>query len=58
MHLLTASNGIALGTQVTGKVGTGGVMVTVVTDDYGRGTTQIDVQSTSGIPTKHGGRQR
>jgi len=47
---LTASTGIALGTQVTGKVGTGGVAVTpVVTADYGPGTTQVDVQSTSGI---------
>ena len=47
---LTASTGIALGTQVTGRVGTGGVAVTpVVTADYGPGTTDIDVQSTSGI---------
>ena len=47
---LTASSGIALGTQVTGRVGTGGIAVTpVVTADYGPGTTQIDVQSASGI---------
>ena len=47
---LTASSGIALGTQVTGRVGTGGVAVTpVVTADYGPGSTQVDVQSTSGI---------
>ena len=47
---LTASSGIALGTQVTGRVGTGGVTVTpVVTADYGPGTTEIDVQSASGI---------
>ena len=47
---LTASSGIALGTQVTGRVGTGGIAVTpVVTEDYGPGTTQIDVQSASGI---------
>ena len=47
---LTASSGIALGTQVTGRVGTGGIAVTpVVTADYGPGTTDIDVQSTSGI---------
>ena len=47
---MTASSGIALGTQVTGKVGTGGVAVTpVVTADYGPGETQIDVQSATGI---------
>ena len=40
---LTASSGIALGTQVTGRVGTGGIAVTVVTADYGPGTTDIDV---------------
>ena len=47
---MTASSGIALGTQVTGKVGTGGIAVTpVVTADYGPGTTQIDVQNATGI---------
>ena len=47
---LTASAGVALGTQVTGKVGTGGVAVTpVVTADYGPGTVDIDVQDASGI---------
>ena len=47
---LTASSGIALGTQVTGKVGTGGISVTpIVTADYGPGTTDIDVQSATGI---------
>ena len=47
---MTASSGIALGTQVTGKVGTGGIAVTpVVTADYGPGTTDIDVQSATGI---------
>ena len=47
---MTASSGIALGTQVTGKVGTGGIAVTpVVTADYGPGTTDIDVQNATGI---------
>ena len=47
---MSASSGIALGTQVTGKVGTGGISVTpVVTADYGPGTTDIDVQSATGI---------
>jgi len=47
---LTASSGIPSGSQVTGRVGTGGVVVTpVVTGDFTIGDTVIDVQSTTDI---------
>ena len=47
---LSASSGIALGTQVTGRVGTGGIAVTpVTTADFPPGTTEITVQSATGI---------
>ena len=46
---LTAA-GIPTGTQVTGKVGSGGIIVTpVMTADTVIGSTAIDVQSTTGI---------
>ena len=46
----TASSGIELGSQVTGKVGTGGVITNpVITADFAQGSTEITVQSASGI---------
>ena len=42
--------GIAVGSQVTGKVGTGGVIVTpVMTADTAQGATAIEVQSVTGV---------
>ena len=47
---LSASSGVPTGAQVTGRVGNGGIEVTpVVTDDYGIGDTQIDVQNTTDV---------
>jgi len=47
--------GISTGTQVTGKVGTGGIIVTpVMTADTAQGATEIVVQSVTGIAAGQG----
>jgi len=47
---VTADTGIPLGTQITGRVGTGGVVTTpVVTADFNEGETAITVQDTAGV---------